>query len=188
MAGSGERFPIEEAVSRECVRSEHRRIDPTRFYLAGRAALLRLHLQVLTKFPHHAFAQEIGIEFPAFCELDDPLRSFFGKIALIAKLKSFARHFECQADDSPGLAIELAIVQILCNGHGPASRLSSERTMRVVRVTRVTGRKARNSHLPDATTGRSSRSTGGSEGLAQVTPALACASTFERVPRLAGLR
>jgi len=44
---------------------------------------------VLTKFPHHGFTQKIGIEFPASCQLDDSLSSFFGKIALIAKLKSF---------------------------------------------------------------------------------------------------
>ena len=79
----------------------------------------RVPLQVLTKFPHHGFTQEIGIDFPAFCQLDDPLRGFFGKIALIAKLKRFARHFECEADNLPGFAIELAIVQILCDGHDP---------------------------------------------------------------------
>jgi len=68
---------------------------------------------VLTKFPHHGFAQKIGIEFPASCQLDDSLSSFFGKIALIAKLKSFASHFECEVNGSLGLAIEF----ILCDGH-----------------------------------------------------------------------
>ena len=72
---------------------------------------------MLTKFPHHGFTQKIGIEFPASCQLDDSLSSFFGKIALIAKLKSFASHFECEANGSLGLAIEFAIVQILCDGH-----------------------------------------------------------------------
>jgi hypothetical protein len=40
-------------------------------------ALRELHLQVLTKFPHHGFTQKIGIEFPAFCQLDDSLSSFY---------------------------------------------------------------------------------------------------------------
>ena len=84
---------------------------------SGPGACSEFHLQVLTKFPHHGFTQKIGIEFSAFCQLDDSLSSFFGKIALIAELKSFASHFECEANDSLGLAIEFGIVQQLCDGH-----------------------------------------------------------------------
>jgi hypothetical protein len=101
------------------------------------AACREFRLQVLTKFRHDGFTQKIAIAFPAFCQLNDPLRSFVGKIALLAKVKGFASHFKCEANDSLGLAVESAIVQKLRHGHDER-RLNSELTMQMLRVRWVT--------------------------------------------------
>src|SRR5262245_34249718 len=86
-----------------------------------------LCLQVLAKFAQHSLTQKIGIEFAGFCKLDNSFGNFFiDKIALFAKLKSCASHFECGAHGPLGLSIEVGTVKKLRDGHGPSPLLAME--------------------------------------------------------------
>ena len=102
------------------------------------ALVWSIHLQVLAKFPQHRLTQKIGIEFTSFCKLNNPFGdSFIKNIASIAKLKSFASHFECDAHDPRGLGIEVGAAKKLRDGHDP--QLSAmELVMQILRVKGMT--------------------------------------------------
>ena len=74
-------------------------------------------LQVLAKFLQHSLTQDIGIKLAGFCKLDNLFSDSFPQNALVAKLKSCASHFECDAHDPLGLGIEFGTVQKLRDGH-----------------------------------------------------------------------
>src|SRR5215813_8572899 len=73
---------------------------------------------MLAKFLQHRLTQKLGIELTSFRKLDDFFGdSFIDYIALGAKLKSCASHFECHAHDPLGFRVEFGTVQKLRDGH-----------------------------------------------------------------------
>src|SRR5262249_50639796 len=66
----------------------------------------------------HGFTQKINIVFPGFCKLNNSFGdSLISKIAFVAKLKSCASHFECDAHDALGLGVEFGTIQKLSYRH-----------------------------------------------------------------------
>jgi hypothetical protein len=64
------------------------------------------------KFLQHAFAQEVGIALAGLGKLDHSLGDHLvGEIGMVAKAESDPRHFECHADNAPGLEIGPKIVK-----------------------------------------------------------------------------
>jgi hypothetical protein len=99
---------------------------------------------VLTKFLQHRLTQKIGIEFSGLCKLDNSFSdSFIKKIVFVAKLKSFASHFECDAHDPLALWIEFGTVQKLSYGHDQPSLSVIGVMMQTMRVKGVTDKQWR---------------------------------------------